>query len=485
MKKTLTMALATVTAGTIVQPMPVRAEPPDCLPIPGAGCGTIQVPLVRSQPELGSTTVAYTLLRHTDRARPARGTVALNPGGPGASAIAMAPVYARVHADLLTDHDLLLVDPRGVNRSGPLTCAPGVRPATRQELIRAAEACGQALGPRSRAYTSAETVDDIDAVRARLRIPKLVLKGESYGTYLMTVYAQRHPNSISSIVLSSAYSLAFDPFARPNARALRRAIRLMCDSSAGRCSADRVLADLSRLSDRLHRRPIPYLAYGQPRVLDDTALSATVYHAAASAPRGLGDVPAAVRAALRGDPGELIALALHEPPMSGSTAPAAEQDFNDGLNLTVVCNDYPTAWNRRAPAKARLRQFAAARAALPEALYTPFGKRAFTSTPEDRGNTCIRWPDRHNPPQHTTGPFADVPVLVVSGALDPNTPTEEGRQAARQFRHATVVEAPNLGHVPEGEPSGCVARIQTTFIRTGQPGDTTCLTSIPPVPVRP
>jgi pimeloyl-ACP methyl ester carboxylesterase len=85
---------------------------------------------------------------------------------------------------------------------------------------------------------------------------------------------------------------------------------------------------------------------------------------------------------------------------------------------------------------------------------------------------------------YTSGPFTDVPVLVTSGDLDPNTPTREGRQAARQFPNQRVIEVPNAGHVPEGEPSGCAASITFRFIRNQRVGDTSCLAKIPPVPVR-
>jgi hypothetical protein len=81
--------------------------------------------------------------------------------------------------------------------------------------------------------------------------------------------------------------------------------------------------------------------------------------------------------------------------------------------------------------------------------------------------------------QRTSGPFADVPVLVLSGDLDPNTPTEEGHLAARQFRDSRVIEVPNVAHVPESH-SGCAAAIEMDFIRTLQVGDTSRLADIPP-----
>ncbi|MGI5205057.1 alpha/beta fold hydrolase [Spirillospora sp. CA-108201] len=464
-----------------------RSEPAGCVPVARAECGTVRVPLVRARPELGGTTVAYALIRHRDASRPAAGTVTINPGGPGDSAIASAARYARMYGGLLEDHDLLLVDPRGVNRSDPVACgALGSLPATRDGFVRAIGECGRALGVRARGYTSAETADDIDAVRAKLRIGRLDLLGESYGTYLMTVYAQRHPGRVRSVVLSSAYPLDFDMWARPNASAARRALRLMCGRSAGACDGDQVLSDIARLAQRLRARPIPYTLEGQRRLLDDTALAAIVYGSAKSAPAGIGDLPAMVRAALRADDTMLVDAARRMAPLSGSALRRdEEQPFNPELAAVVMCNDYPTLWNRRAPVAARLRQFAAGRAALAERTYWPFGKTAWTSMSYDQGDACVRWPDRRGPVQPTGGPFPDVPVLVVSGDLDANTPTSMGRQAARQFRRAAVVEVPNVGHVAEQEPSGCVAAIQTGFIRGLRVRDTSCLADIPPAPVRP
>ncbi|MGI5171342.1 alpha/beta fold hydrolase [Spirillospora sp. CA-253888] len=486
----LAAALAAVTVGGTVAVPAGRAgtpQPVECVPVPDAVCGTVRVPMVRARPGLGDTTVAYTLIRRRDASRPARGTVTINPGGPGDSAIASAAAYARMFGDLLKDHDLLLVDPRGVNRSGPLGCgALTSLPSTRGEFVRAVGECGRTLGERARGYTSTETADDIDAVRAELGIERLDLLGESYGTYLMTVYAQRHPGRVRSLVLSSAYPLAVDMWGRPNARAARRALRLVCQRSGGACDGDRVLRDIARLAQRLRTRPIPYTLGGQRRQLDDTALAAIVSGLAKTAPAGIGDVPAMVRDALRSDSAPLIDAARRTAPLSGSSLRRDEaQPFNPELAATVVCNDYPTLWDRKATPSARLRQFAAGRAALPERDYRPFGKRAWTSMGYDQGDTCIRWPDRRGPGQRTGGPFPDVPVLVTSGDLDANTPTETGRQAARQFRRATVVEVPNVGHVPEHEPSGCVAAIQTAFIRDLRVPGTSCLAAIPPAPVRP
>jgi pimeloyl-ACP methyl ester carboxylesterase len=46
------------------------------------------------------------------------------------------------------------------------------------------------------------------------------------------------------------------------------------------------------------------------------------------------------------------------------------------------------------------------------------------------------------------------PVLVMSGDLDSNTPIEQGRAVAAQFRHPTFVFVANAGHTPALDPCG-------------------------------
>jgi pimeloyl-ACP methyl ester carboxylesterase len=450
-----------------------------CVPVAGAECGSVRVPLFWSNPAGQTIDVGYALIRHRDTSRPAAaGTVVINPGGPGGDVIQRAPAFVEQLAGLLSDHDLLLIDPRGTGRSHPIRCGATAVPATREGLIRGFAACRRALGAQARAYTSAATADDFEAVRAHLGIPRLDLLGQSYGTYLVTVYAQRHPTSVRSIALSSAFPLDFDMWARANARAVRLAVRRVCArSTTGKCHGARSLRELGRLARRLRVSPIAYEVAGERRVLDETALAGIAYGADVS----IGQLPAIVGAALRGDNAPLVDAARALLPLSGSDAQSDPPDL--ALGASVLCNDYPTLWNRRAPIAVRLRQFAARRAQLSGGAFRPFSARAWTSAIIDRGNTCIRWPDRRGPVQRTSGPFPDVPVLITSGDLDPNVPTREGRQAARQFPDARVVEVPNSGHVPEGEPSGCAASITFDFIRNQRLGDTSCLAKIPPVPV--
>jgi pimeloyl-ACP methyl ester carboxylesterase len=312
-----------------------------CVPVPAAKCGSVQVPLFRSVPRSPTIEVAYVLIRHRDPAlRTARGTIVFNPGGPE-PVIESAATWAGFFSNLLRDHDLLLIDPRGTGRSHQLSCGVTALPTTRPALLLAVERCGRRLGRQARAYTTAAIADDIEAVRAHLRIPKLDLYGVSYGTYLMTVFAQRHPGSVRSIVLSSAYPLRFDMWARKNAAAVRLAILRVCArSTTGKCDGAQTLCQLARLARRLHAHPILYRLNGERRVLDDTALAGIAYWAATDF--NIGQLPAIVRAALQGHNRPLITAARATAPLFSRGSQAGGGAPPLALEAAQICNDYPT-----------------------------------------------------------------------------------------------------------------------------------------------
>jgi pimeloyl-ACP methyl ester carboxylesterase len=85
--------------------------------------------------------------------------------------------------------------------------------------------------------------------------------------------------------------------------------------------------------------------------------------------------------------------------------------------------------------------------------------------------------------QATDLPLPNVPVLVLSGELDANTPTADSQAAASQYPNAHLIVVPNTGHVPEADVQAnqCVMGLQSRFLRTGKVTDTGCLATIPPV----
>lgn len=176
-------------------------------------CTTLTVPLDYDEPGAGSLDLA--LARR--RALPAqgyRGTIVLNNGGPGASAVSfLGRIPEQVAANLFPGYDIVAFDPRGVGGSQGFGCDldfdrgsvyfEGGAEALRANFAERAEQCEVAAGPVIRHMHSTSVVQDMDAIRIALGEPKLTFLGMSYGTQLAAQYAQTYPETTRAVVLDA------------------------------------------------------------------------------------------------------------------------------------------------------------------------------------------------------------------------------------------------------------------------------------------
>ncbi|MFI9640532.1 alpha/beta hydrolase [Micromonospora sp. NPDC051925] len=451
-------ARTTLTAST--ETVQALAECPELPSLPTAGCGQITVPRDRADPGKGTIDIGFALVPHTDTSQPGLGTIVPNPGGPGSSTIDLAgQQFAESLEPLLDRRDLLLIDTRGVGRSTPLTCAALDGPTrvfvSLPEQRQLIGECGEQLGDAVSDYTSIAVADDVDAVRATLGLSRLDLLGISYGTYLMATYAQRYPQHVRTVSMAGAYAINVDSVGEVNAVAFRRAVRLVCERT-GECNGDRVISDLAALMKRLRKSPekldITYDGVKHRVTLDEwqmTSVAGRVYssrpdtkvelalaNAAAAARRGnLTPVRALVRDSL---------IALADNYSYGAAI------LSDAQSWAVTCHDYLRDFDYADPVAKRTRQYAAVQAKLISADFAPFSAVAWVTRADYDTGACLRWPNDETaqPPFAPGATMPDVPVLVLSGDLDANTPIESGDAAAAQFPHATHKVIAGAGHTP-------------------------------------
>lgn len=419
---------------------------------PGMRCGTVTVPLDRTHPSSGTIDIAYAVVPRTDTSRPALGTIVTNPGGPGQATIASAFYWVKPLAPLRRRRDLLVIDARGTGQSGAIAC-PSLSGQDPLSLGKAdlARLCGADLGPRAGLYGSAAVADDMDAVRAALHLDKLDLWGDSYGTFLMPVYAARHPEHVRSIVLDGAFPTTADPWGRDVLHGLRRVIGLVCRRSH-RCSGARVLRRIGRLSQRLRHHPVTFMAHTPAGVVPLTAgereLADVTY--GGGDPRVYGLLPAAVDAALHHDVAPLERLVTVSRIGEVTQQFIEPTSFSLGAGDATECHDYARPYDLADTPAHRRAQYRSGLSTLGAGAFSPFSAKAWLGTEIDAGPKCLDWPADPTAGSPLQGrALPDVPVLVQSGELDTDTPVEQGRLAAAQFAHPTIGVVANAGHTPD------------------------------------
>jgi pimeloyl-ACP methyl ester carboxylesterase len=94
---------------------------------------------------------------------------------------------------------------------------------------------------------------------------------------------------------------------------------------------------------------------------------------------------------------------------------------------------------------------------------------------------CEEWLPRFSDASARTPVRSDIPTLILTGALDDRTPTEQARRIASTLSRSYVVEFPDEGH--DARPRGCHAAIAMQFWADPmREPDTSCVGRIAPIP---
>ena len=385
-------------------------------------------------------------------------------GGPGQGAAEMAPVVAAAFADVRRDRDIVLVDQRGTGKSHPLNCRPDsdsledVFPSDAAIASRV-RACLQSLDADVRLYTTTIAMDDLEDVRAYLRYGAINLYGGSYGTRAALVYLRQHGNHVRSVVLDGVVPTAMQlPLftARDAERALAKLLA-DCDADEGCRSAYPGLSTRVRsLLQRLGRKPVRvrlvHPRTGVPEVIDITARAvASMIFGALYAPSTASLLPILLERADGDDFQGLVALAV---------AGSAQENMSVGMQLSILCSE-------DAP---RIQSGDLDR----ETAGTVFG--GFLAA--DQVKACEHWPRGTVDASYYEPVKSDVPALVLSGDLDPVTPSSWGESVAAHLPNARHLVAPGTGHGVAG--TACGQKLVAAFLERGSGDglDTSCLETL-------
>ncbi|MFD8518756.1 alpha/beta hydrolase [Streptomyces capillispiralis] len=448
--------------------------------VSGFQCATLKAPLDYAEPSAGDVRLAVTRKRATGPGK-RLGSLLVNPGGPGGSAIGYVQAYAGIGypADVRARYDMVAVDPRGVARSEPVECLDGpemdaytrtdITPDDAKEtdaLVAAykkfAEGCGADAPKLLRHVSTVEAARDMDIVRAALGDRKLNFVGASYGTFLGATYAGLFPDRAGRLVLDGAmdpslparrlnmeqtggFGTAFTAFAKDCVR------HGDCPLGGRGTAPARAGENLKAFFDRLDARPMPTGDADGRRLTESLAtigVIAAMYDEGAW-PQLRDSLTTAMR---ENDGAGLLAL----------SDSYYERDAGGGYtnlmfaNAAVNCLDLPPAFDSPDQVRRALPAFEKASPVFGEGL-------AWASL------NCAYWPVGATGEARRIEAKGAAPIVVVGTTRDPATPYRWAEALAGQLSSARLLTYEGDGHTAYGRGSACVDSAINAYLLDGTP----------------
>src|SRR5215469_11220906 len=419
-----------------------------CAGIAGFVCSTLRVPLDHSGRTPGTLGLQVATANNV---RAPRGVLLFLTGGPGQPGVPFVPRIASRIAPVLKDYRLVMFDQRGTGQFGAISCRALQAAVGSSDITvpprSSVQDCANSIGPNRRFYSTADTVADMDMLRQALGVPKMVVDGVSYGTFVAEHYALAYPTRVSKLVLDSVLRHAdpghTDAFYLVGLRAVGRVLRAACQVGPA-CGFDpasdvawlvRHRGDGVQIFDMLVTYEFIDPTYRNPNP--------------PQVPRGFGDVIGALHAARLGQPAHLDRLI--EGLNQGGGSPS---EFSSGLHAATLCTDLRFPWGSDAvPISQRRIALAKATAMLTPSEVWPFDAK--TAADDGIMQTCLDWPVTPPAPEASpTSKLPPVPTLILAGDHDLSTPLEWAEEEASRAPLAQLVIVRGASHsIQTREPS--------------------------------
>lgn len=410
-------------------------------------CGSVERPLDPASPDATKIRVRYVVVPAIAR-RKLPDPVFLVAGGPGQSAIDVAPSVMPLFQRLNQRRDIVFVDQRGTGRSAPLMCEDDPSELAEQvdperqftQLRRCLDTLRKLPHGDLRFFTTPLAMQDLDAVRQALGAARIDLVAVSYGTRAALDYLRQFPDAVRRTVLDGVAppDMALPASFSTDGQAVLAALFEACDAEAACTRAHPTLrADWAALLRSLPRKvaladPLDGRAH-EFTLTRDTLLA--MVRGPLYSPALASALPAALSEAARGRFQPLAAL-------GGASQTRASGRIATGMHFSVVCaEDLPR---------------------LEGSVDRP-GPDFGDATARLYRRACADWPHGTVPAAFYTLPAARSPVLLLSGGLDPATPPRHAARVAQALgpraRHVVV---PHAGHGVLAV--GCMGEVMQRFI---------------------
>ena len=440
-------------------------------------CAKVKVPLDYSQPD--GETIEIAMKKHVATGSIHRGSLFINPGGPGYSGVDMVEKNeSQFSPDLNKFYDIVGFDPRGVGDSTPITCtATPEAPAVAEAAPAAPAGAGSTFEQRApqiaakikqtEADCAANTkpvelldhVDtvsvarDLDVLRALSGNEKLDYLGASYGTYLGAYYAELFPANTGRMVLDGALDPSLSQYERRRGQAqgFEQALRNYvdwcqagqdCPLTGGTDAGVQQIVDLIAAADQT-----PVASSDPNRPVTGQEIQTIVLLYLRLSEGSWTVLNTALNQAINQNDASTFRVLANE---------TLSQSMVDvGVFYGNTCLDYRvegdmTTW--------------AAQSQELEKVAPHFG-----TLYEGGDLTCQSWGHSGTQPPKALHAKGAAPILVIGTTGDPATPYEWSEALAEQLDSGQLLTWEGNGHTAYGNAGRgpCVANAVDTYLLTG------------------
>ncbi|MET4640158.1 alpha/beta hydrolase [Mycetocola sp. 2940] len=437
-------------------------------------CTTASVPMDWENP--GSGEIELDLVRKQSGGD-AIGSLLVNPGGPGASGfdfIADSVDYA-TDARLQANFDIVGFDPRGVNRSTPVSClesaemddylygiADGERGSETwiTEVTASAQefgaACAENTGAPLEFVDTVSAARDLDVLRAVLGDAKLNYLGYSYGTFLGATYADLYPEKTGRLVLDGAIdpSSSYYEVNETQAMGFESALAAYLDDCIGArdCpftgSTEEGMSTIAALLASVEQTPIKNI---DGRMLGSNALlTAIIYPLYFPAGGGWPVLSEMLASVMNGDAEYAFTFA---DAYNGREEGGTYSDNSSEAFIAYNCRDYT---HNADPAHMATEAAQLVEAAPVIGPYFSYG---------DIG--CSNWPYPDGAARDEIRAEGAAPILVIGTTNDPATPYLWAEALAGQLESGVLVTYEGEGHTGYNKGSDCVNDVVDDYLIDG------------------
>jgi pimeloyl-ACP methyl ester carboxylesterase len=433
------------------------------------------VPLDYADPS--GPTIAIAVARLPALNGAARGSIVVNPGGPGEPGIDYLNEASSQFSSLRATYNIVSFDPRGTGRSEPAHCVPGPdldqyysadpiaatlqSEATLVALSQRLAAGCLAHNGRTLLFLGTQyTARDLEELRRALGGAPLTYLGLSYGTFLGETYASLYPNNVRAMVLDGVENptIPLLPASEDQATAFEHDLADFESACAQGCGFDRSpAATISGVLAQAARAPL--IVNGRPLTRAEAITGIVTYLYAPAGDRNLEQALAnAINQAASGN-GDLLLGSADDyvgRKSDGTYAPLAE------ANIAIACADssVPTALSTYVSEAQRM-----------NAIDPHFGADTVWGA-----LVCAYWP--FHAPAPTFHTVQTAPLLLVGATGDPATPYKWALGAIPFFPGSVLLTRDGDGHVSFGK-STCADSYEQAYLLklTLPPPGTTCPTN--------